>query len=137
MLHFLSRRSPTPASRRPLPRAGRNRLRSSLRLEALENRLNPSPTFTVINLMDSGGGSLRDAIAMANVAGAATINFKVGLNGTIQLTSGELQIMSNLRIDASVAAGTGPHRPGSSSRAATTSALAAGSPASTRWPASP
>jgi hypothetical protein len=85
-------------------------LRSSLRLEALENRLNPSPTFTVINLMDSGGGSLRDAIAMANVAGAATINFKVGLNGTIQLTSGELQIMSNLRIDASVAAGTGPHQ---------------------------
>jgi hypothetical protein len=105
MSRFPSRRSPAAACRRR-PASPRSRPR----LEALEDRLNPAPTFTVTNLLDGGAGSLRNAIAMANAAGAATIDFASGLNGTIQLTSAELQIMSNLRIDTSVSAGTGLHQ---------------------------
>jgi titin len=43
----------------------------------LEDRTTPS-TFTVMNTLDSGSGSLRDAIQMANAAsGAASINFNI------------------------------------------------------------
>ena len=50
-------------------------------------------TFTVSNLNDSGAGSLRQAILDAEAApDADTILFQSGLSGTIQLTTGHLQI---------------------------------------------
>jgi len=56
--------------------------------------------FTVMNLNDSGPGSLRDAIAQANASpGADTINFEDELSGTITLTSGELLISEDLTIN--------------------------------------
>ena len=58
-------------------------------------------TFTVTNTNDSGGGSLRDAIAQANGAGGMdSIVFNAGLDGmTITLTSGELTVTEALSID--------------------------------------
>ncbi len=67
------------------------------RLEALEGRDVPS-TLTVLNNLDSGKGSLRDAIVHANKND--TIVFAPNLDGqTITLTSGELQIKQNLTIN--------------------------------------
>src|SRR5262249_17948215 len=54
----------------------------------LEDRTLPS-TFTVVNLHDSGAGSLRAELAHAH--GGDTVVFARGLHGTITLTSGELQ----------------------------------------------
>ncbi len=51
-------------------------------------------TWTVLNLADSGLGSLRESIA--NAAPGDTIQFNIG--GTIMLTSGELHINKNLSI---------------------------------------
>src|SRR5215831_19065332 len=72
-------------SRRP-----RNR---RLGIEILEDRTLPS-TFTVLNFLDSGPGSLRQAILDANAQpGADLIRFaSVARDGTIALTSGELNI---------------------------------------------
>ena len=56
-------------------------------------------TFTVLNLDDSGIGSLRQAILDANVApGADVIDFAPQLKGTITLAS-ELSITDDLTID--------------------------------------
>lgn len=61
-------------------------------------------TRTVTNTGDSGSGSLRDAIRVA-IAGDV-VDFESGLSGrTITLTTGELLIDSELRIDASGLAG--------------------------------
>src|SRR6266542_4437929 len=70
------------------------------RLEALECRTLPS-TFTVLNLDDSGAGSLRQAVLDANaLPGADRIAFAPGVrDGTIALTSGELSIKDDLTID--------------------------------------
>src|SRR5262247_2153339 len=70
------------------------------RLEALEDRTVPS-TFTVGNLADSGPGSLRQAILDANDhPGADVIAFApAARDGAIVLTSGELLITDDLRID--------------------------------------
>ncbi len=69
------------------------------RLEALEDRTLPS-TFTVLNLNDSGQGSLRAAISAADLnPGADSISFAKGLHGTIALTSGELRITDSLTIN--------------------------------------
>src|SRR6266545_693934 len=66
-------------------------------LEALEERWVLS-TITVLNNLDSGAGSLRDAIDNLAVSGD-TIDFAAGLAGqTITLTSGELAINKNLII---------------------------------------
>jgi hypothetical protein len=68
------------------------------RLEPLENRTLPS-TFTVLNLADSGTGSLRQAVHDANAnPGADAIAFAHGLHGTIGLTSGQLSITDALSI---------------------------------------
>jgi hypothetical protein len=68
-------------------------------VEALENRTLLS-TFTVLNLDDSGPGSLRQAVGDANaLAGADVIEFAGRLKGTIGLTSGELAITDDLTID--------------------------------------
>ena len=65
-------------------------------LEALEGRDVPS-TLTVLNNLDSGAGSLRAEIAVAQ--NNDTIVFAPNLNGqTIALTSGELAINKNLTI---------------------------------------
>src|SRR5262245_38655089 len=66
-------------------------------LEVLEDRYLPSP-FTVLNLLDSGAGSLRDAVAAANAnPGADAIDFAT--TGTITLTSGQLNITDSVTIN--------------------------------------
>lgn len=56
-------------------------------------------TFTVTNLEDNGPGSLRQAITDANSnAGIDTIDLQ-GLNGTIALTSGALQISESVNVN--------------------------------------
>jgi hypothetical protein len=57
-------------------------------------------TFTVINLADSGPGSLRQAIMDANaLPGADVIEFAPAVEGTIGLTSGQLVIGGDLSIN--------------------------------------
>lgn len=69
------------------------------RLETLECRDLPS-TLTVLNLGDSGAGSLRQAVLDANAnPGPDVIRFAGGLEGTIALTSGQLNITDNLTIN--------------------------------------
>jgi hypothetical protein len=68
-------------------------------IERLERRALFS-TFTVQNLADSGGGSLREAILGANATpGADAVGFAGGLTGTIALTTGQLNITDHLTID--------------------------------------
>jgi hypothetical protein len=58
----------------------------------------------VLNLDDSGPGSLRQAVLDANAQpGADTIRFAHGLHGTITLTSGQLDITDGLTIDGPAA----------------------------------
>src|SRR5262249_41709554 len=86
------RRSGTPARRTP-----RRPTTTRLRVEALDDRCLPS-TFTVTNLLDTGAGSLRAAVAAANAnPGADAIDFATA--GTIALTSGELDITDSLTIN--------------------------------------
>jgi hypothetical protein len=55
--------------------------------------------FTVRNLLDSGPGSLRQAILDANAnPGADRIHFTGQARGTIALTSGQLDITDDLQI---------------------------------------
>ena len=66
--------------------------------EPLEDRTLFS-TYIVANLADHGAGSLRQAVLNANAhAGADTITFAAGLNGTIPLTSGQLAISDSVSI---------------------------------------
>jgi hypothetical protein len=62
-------------------------------MEVLENRCVPS---TVNNLLDSGPGSLRQAIIDTPAGGM--VDFQPGLSGTITLTTGELTIAKDLTI---------------------------------------
>jgi hypothetical protein len=70
-----------------------------LQLEVLEPRCCPS---TVANLLDSGPGSLRQAILDTPAGG--TVGFQPGLTGTIALTSGELELHSSVTIQGPGAA---------------------------------
>ena len=55
-----------------------------------------SHNFSVTNLNDAGGGSLRQAIIDSNsTTGPNEIDFAAGLSGTITLTSGELMIANH------------------------------------------
>lgn len=83
---------PTQLRKRALP--------PRLSVEPLEDRNVPS-TFTVYNLADSGIGSLREAILDANAnPGADLIRFApAAQDGTIALTSGQLNITDDLTID--------------------------------------
>ena len=60
------------------------------------NSVCSATTFTVLNLNDSGAGSLRQAILSA--ANGDNIVFNDGLSGTIALTSGVLTITNSIRI---------------------------------------
>jgi hypothetical protein len=80
--------------RRPWPRpAARPAFRPHLL--HLEDRTLPS-TFTVVNLHDSGAGSLRAELAQAH--SGDTVVFAPGLHGTITLTSGELQVCPGVTV---------------------------------------
>jgi hypothetical protein len=71
----------------------RSQLRFHPHVETLETRYLPS---TVTNLLDSGPGSLRQAILDTPAGG--TVDFQADLTGTITLTSGELAIRKDLTI---------------------------------------
>jgi hypothetical protein len=66
----------------------------ALTVSLLEDRTLPS-RFLVLNLDDSGDGSLRQAVVDAK-AGGDQIAFAPGLQGTIVLTSGPLSITHDL-----------------------------------------
>src|SRR5262245_34501405 len=66
-------------------------------LEQLESRTVPSTLVT--NLNDSGTGSLRAAVVAADSTSGAVIHFAPFLHGTIKLTSGQLNLTSNMTID--------------------------------------
>jgi hypothetical protein len=81
-------------------RAAKRGLPTRLSVERLDERVVLS-TFSVLNLADSGTGSLRAAILDANVnPGADLIRFApAARDGTITLTSGELSITDDLILD--------------------------------------
>src|SRR5262249_40600280 len=91
--------SGTETGRRP-SRLRKRPIAAQLNVTRLEDRTVPS-SFTVLNLADSGLGSLRAAIADANAnPGADLIVFaREARDGTIKLSSGELNITDDLRID--------------------------------------
>src|SRR5262245_31066196 len=89
---------PLPQPRAAGRRAGIRPRRASLAVEALEDRTVPS-TFTVLNLSDGGDGSLRQAVLDANaLPGADDIRFADGLQRTIALTGGQLDVTDDLEI---------------------------------------
>jgi hypothetical protein len=88
---------PARAGHRPQTARHRARHRFVPRLEVLEDRTVPS-TLTVLNNLDKGAGSLRDAITKAS--SGDTVVFDPSLNGqTITLTSDQLSINKNLDIE--------------------------------------
>ncbi len=95
----------TPARNRNRFSSSRRRLHvSRLGLEPLESRLAPA-TFTVTTRSDAPfhlGLSLRDAINAANADPQSLIQFAPGLNGTIILQQGDLDIRTSMKIDANV-----------------------------------
>lgn len=69
------------------------------RLTVLDDRTLPS-TFTVMNLDDSGPGSLRAAVDEANAnPGVDRVQFAHKLTGTITLSTGELEITDAVNVD--------------------------------------
>ena len=78
----------------PYPAAG------TYQIDFVERTPVPPPTELVVtNLDDSGAGSLREALAL--IADGGTITFDPGLaGGTLTLTSGQLDIVRSVTIDA-------------------------------------
>ncbi|HEX4073125.1 MAG TPA: right-handed parallel beta-helix repeat-containing protein [Planctomycetaceae bacterium] len=92
-----------PAGRPQSSKSLKRRLRQASCIEALEGRILLS-AFTVSNLNDQGGGSLRQAILNADSSrGADVINFDVA--GTITLASALPTITGNVNIDGTTAPG--------------------------------
>ena len=80
------------------------------RLELLEDRLAPA-TFTVVNTLDSGAGSLRQAILDANaLVGSDSIEFNIPGAGvrTISPATGLPLITSPVEIDGYTQPGARP-----------------------------
>jgi len=80
-----------------------------LQLEALEGRITPT-TYTVVNTLDSGTGSLRQAITDANLnAGPDIIDFAItggtGVIQTITLATALPLIMDQVTIDGTTQSG--------------------------------
>jgi hypothetical protein len=92
-------KSPNSTSTRRRPPRRRSPV-SQPCLETLEDR-RLLTTFSVLNVLDSGPGSLRGAIAAANSApGADVIRFAPSArDGTIALAAGQLNITDDLTID--------------------------------------
>jgi parallel beta-helix repeat protein len=92
---------------RPTPPAAR-RPRTGLRLEALESRYAPA-VFTVLNTLDSGVGSLRQAILGVNASGDTTNNIQFTIPGvgaqTINLLSPLPTITKQVILDATTQPG--------------------------------
>src|SRR5262249_12912745 len=55
--------------------------------------------FLATNLNDSGAGSLRTAVENADATSGAVLSFAPSLHGTITLTSGQLDVTSNMTIN--------------------------------------
>ncbi len=71
----------------------------------LFNTASHAATFTVNNLNDTGGGSLREAIDTANTqAGDDVIQFATGVTGTIQLQSALPDLSTNINLQGPGAA---------------------------------
>ena len=91
--------------RRSAPARTVPQLRTRLMVSPLEDRVTPA-TFTVSNALDSGTGSLRDAVTNANaVAGNDTIQFDTTFFATpqtITLASG-LSLTSDVTIQGTTA----------------------------------
>ena len=79
----------------PLALAQRNTTKTKRRQAEMGHAF-PANTIVVTNTSDSGPGSLRDALAIAN--DGDTID-ATGISGTISLTSGELQITHAVTIN--------------------------------------
>jgi hypothetical protein len=79
----------------PLALAQRNTTKTKRRQAEMGDAF-PANTIVVTNTSDSGPGSLRDALAIAN--DGDTID-ATGISGTISLTSGELQITHAVTIN--------------------------------------
>ena len=93
------RRRPFPwTTRRPLPTRGLAR-RFCPRVETFESRWAPA-TLTVLNLNDSGAGSLRQAILDSNSqAGDDTIIFAAGVGGAIDLATALPDLSTNTDLE--------------------------------------
>src|SRR5262249_13946800 len=90
--------------RSPRPRGSPRAATYRPSLEVLEDRTVPS-TFTVLNLADSGAGSLRQAVLDANtLLGPDIINFADGLSGRIDLSGNQMGITDSLTINGPGAA---------------------------------
>lgn len=76
----------------------RSKRRFSPSVQGLEERALLS-TFTVLNNNDSGAGSLRAEVALANASPGSTVNFDSSVTGTISLTSGEISITAPMTIN--------------------------------------
>src|SRR6516165_4327958 len=97
LLHWLGRGCPGGRRKRGRPRQAARRPSLVPRLLVLEDRTLPS-TLTVLNNADSGDGSLRAAISVAQ--SGDQIVFDPSLHGqTITLTSGQLAITKSLDIE--------------------------------------
>jgi hypothetical protein len=101
---FLSIAHESRDRRKYITHRSRRRRAIILRPEVLENRTVLS-SYTVLNELDSGPGSLRQAVLDANSAGGSnSISFSASVK-KITLTAGELTISNNLEI-----AGPGANR---------------------------
>ena len=93
---------PSLTGKRRAPSQGRRRppvLRFMPHVLALEDRTLPSNVFTVVNLADSGPGSLRQAVLDANAnPGFDLIVFAPAARSTPGLTAGQLSITDDLAV---------------------------------------